>query len=179
MSTVSVTARMLRPRPAATYRPKVPSADTPPDREREILDRFATSGERVIALVRGWDRWDYPIWDVRIGDWTVAQVLQHLIAVEWHVLNARLDSLDADTEPHWSWAEPGPAEGIGDGSISAAAVVFAASREATVDRLRAMPPEAWRRTGVHATYGRLDIAGLLEVMLEHDEAHLAELERLA
>jgi DinB family protein len=131
-----------------------------------------------MAVVRGWDRWDYPIWDVRIGEWTVAQVLQHLIAVEWHVVNARLDSLETEVEPHWAWSEPGPADGIGDGSIAAAAVVFAASREATVDRLRTMPLEAWRRTGVHATYGRLDVARLLEVMLEHDEAHLSELERL-
>jgi hypothetical protein len=157
----------------------VPSTEALPDRKRDILERFAGGAERVIALVRGWDRWDYPIWEVRLGDWSVAQVLQHLIAVEWHVVNARLDSLDAETEPQWAWSEPAPAAGIGDGSIQAAAVVFAASREATVDRLRALPIAAWQRTGVHATYGRLDVAGLLEVMLEHDDAHLAELERLA
>jgi hypothetical protein len=170
---------MLRLAQAASYRPKVPGTEGLPDRERDVLDRFAQGGDRTIALVRRWDGWDYPIEEVRIGEWSVAQVLQHLIAVEWHVVNARLDSLDAETEPHWAWAEPGPADGIGDGSIAAAAVVFAASREATVDRLRAMPLDGWRRAGVHATYGRLDVAGLLALMLEHDEAHLGELERLA
>jgi len=48
-----------------------------------------------------------------------------------------------------------------------------------VDRLRALPLDGWRRAGIHATYGRLDVAGLLELMLEHDETHLGELERLA
>jgi len=155
-------------------------ADPTPISDGDVLRRLAAAGERVIALAREWDRWDDPIEEVRIGDWTVAQVLQHLIAVEWHVVNARLDSLEAgEAEPVWAWSEPGPAEGIGDGSIAAAAVVFAASREATIDRLRALPPEGWRRTGVHATYGRLDVAGLLEVMVEHDGPHLGELERLA
>ena len=37
--------------------------------------------------------------------------------------------------------------------------------------------DGWDRTGVHETYGRLDVAGLLRVAIDHDEEHLAGLAR--
>ena len=145
--------------------------------DAEVLGRFAAGGERAVRIVQRWQAAGAEP-QARVGEWSAADVVRHLIAVEWHVVNARLDSLDAGPEPAWSWAEPGPAEDIGDGSLAAAAVVFAASREATVDRIRAFTPDDWRRAGIHATYGRLDVAGLLELMIEHDDHHLDALEAL-
>jgi hypothetical protein len=37
----------------------------------------------------------------------------------------------------------------------------------------------WARTGVHATYGRLDVAALLRLAADHDDEHLAALEARA
>ena len=34
---------------------------------------------------------------------------------------------------------------------------------------------AWARTGVHATYGVLDVAALLRLAIDHDAEHLASL----
>ncbi len=38
-----------------------------------------------------------------------------------------------------------------------------------------LSPGRQSRTGVHATYGRLDVAGLLRLAIDHDEEHLAGL----
>jgi hypothetical protein len=37
----------------------------------------------------------------------------------------------------------------------------------------------WARTGTHATMGVLDVAALLRVAIDHDDEHLASIDRLA
>jgi hypothetical protein len=49
---------------------------------------------------------------------------------------------------------------------------FADARAATLARTRGLDDGGWARVGVHATYGRLDVAGLLAVALDHDRDHL-------
>ena len=50
--------------------------------------------------------------------------------------------------------------------------VYRAARAATIDSLVAID---WLRTGTHATFGTLDVAGLMERAVDHDEEHLAGL----
>jgi hypothetical protein len=46
-----------------------------------------------------------------------------------------------------------------------------------VATVRALDEAGWERFGTHATYGRLDVAGLVRLAIDHDEEHLAGLER--
>lgn len=109
------------------------------------------------------------------GEWTPAQVLAHLVAVERAVWQARLDTLRGDDEPAWSWTEPGPVDEPRAAMLAGAAALFAEVRAATLARLAALDEAGWARSGVHATYGRLDVAGLLAVAADHDDEHLASL----
>jgi len=43
--------------------------------------------------------------------------------------------------------------------------------------LDALGPAGWARTGTHDTFGVLDVAGLMEKALDHDDEHLASLRR--
>jgi hypothetical protein len=43
--------------------------------------------------------------------------------------------------------------------------------------LTALDEAGWARSGTHATYGALDVAGLLRVAADHDDDHIAVLER--
>ena len=52
---------------------------------------------------------------------------------------------------------------------------FAALRSGTLARVAGLDEAGWARAGTHATYGRLDVAGLLGVVVDHDEEHLAGL----
>jgi hypothetical protein len=102
-------------------------------------------------------------------------VLAHLVAVERDVWQARLDALDSDAEPHWSWTEPAPLADPRAATPEGAAAMFAEARARTLARLDALDEPGWGRTGVHATYGRLDVAGLLAIAADHDDEHLAAL----
>ena len=111
------------------------------------------------------------------GKWTPALVVRHLIAVEGEVWRARLASLVAGAEPHWSWVEPGPVMAFPGASLDEVLEVFAELRLGTVGYLRVfdLDAEGWDRAGIHDTYGRLDVAGLLRLAIGHDQEHLTGL----
>jgi len=110
------------------------------------------------------------------GEWTAREIVSHLVAVERRVWQTRLDMLTASTdEPAWTWTEPGPTDDPEAATLDGALVLLAAERAATLARVTALDDGGWARTGVHATYGRLDVAGLLGVLLDHDDQHLAGL----
>ena len=110
------------------------------------------------------------------GEWSAREVVCHLIAVEGEVWHVRLDSLwESNGEPRWAWTEPGPWDGPGSATLDGALEIFATRRAATIERLARLDNPGWRRTGLHPTYGRLDVAALLRVALDHDREHLAGL----
>ena len=86
---------------------------------------------------------------------------------------ARLAELVAGGEPRWSRMEPGPAEQFPDASLGDLLGVLAELRAGTVGFLRTfdLVPDGWDRAGIHEVYGRLDVAGLLRVAIDHDEEH--------
>ena len=115
----------------------------------------------------------------RSGEWTARDVVAHLAAVETVVFQARLDQLAAGEDPVWAWTEPGPLDAQEAAALEGALEVFAARRAATVARVTGLDEAGWARSGTHATYGRLDVAGLLRIVVDHDDEHLASLEARA
>jgi hypothetical protein len=109
------------------------------------------------------------------GEWGPAEVVRHLIAVEREVLQARLTSLENEVEPGWSWTEPGLEPGLEDAPLDAILERFAAARARSVAIVAGFDDAAWARTGIHDTFGRLDVAGLIGITADHDDEHLAGL----
>ena len=136
-----------------------------------VIERFASFPERLAEAARAADGRPVPA-----GEWTPELVVRHLIAVEGEVWRSRLAELAAGGEPRWSRVEPGPARGFTDASLGDVLEVFADLRAGTVGYLRIFDlDDGWARAGIHAVYGRLDVAGLLRVAIDHDEEHLASL----
>lgn len=140
-----------------------------PDREArdELVERFASFPERVSEAARAAEGRPAPA-----GEWTPNLVVRHLIAVEGEVFRARLASLAAGDEPQWAWVEPGPISGFDDATLDDILDAFAGLRAGTVALVRMLDDPGWARAGIHATFGRLDVAGLLRLALDHDEEHL-------
>jgi hypothetical protein len=105
-------------------------------------------------------------------EWGPNEVVRHLIAVERVVWFARLTSIRDENEPHWSWTEPGPEPGLDDAALDDLLARFAEARAGTVALLESFDEATWARTGVHATYGRLDVAALVTIAVDHDAEHL-------
>ena len=137
-----------------------------------LLQRFATFPERVAIAARA-AAGAPPI----PGEWTPEQVARHLIAVEMIVHRTRLLDVAVHDGPTWSWTEPGPWMGEPDLDLDGVLARFAELRAGTVATIRALDDDGWQRYGKHATYGRLDVNGLLRLATDHDEEHLRGLDR--
>jgi hypothetical protein len=147
-----------------------PNASTPAARKR-LVERFADFPERLSGAARAAD--SAPPTD---GQWTPEQVVRHLIAVETIVHQARLLDVAVHDLPGWTWTEPGPWDGEPDLDLDGVLARFAELRAASVARVRALDDDGWRRAGKHATYGKLDVAGLLGLAVDHDDEHLRGLD---
>ena len=139
-----------------------------------VLARLALAPVRIASEARRVDRAEAASGPPP-GEWTTAQVLAHLAAVERVVWQARLDSLGAGGEPSWAWTEPGPLDDPRAATTDGAAALFAEARAQTLVRLAILDEPGWTRAGVHAVYGRLDVVGLMGVAADHDDEHLAAL----
>ena len=146
------------------------SRATGPVDRTALVDRFSSFPERLAEAARAAEARP-----VAPGEWTPAEVVRHLMAVEGEVWLSRLATLVAGGEPHWSWVEPGPLPGFDGASLEDVLGLFGRLRASTVDFLGMFDEAAWARTGVHATYGRLDVAGLLHLAVDHDDEHLTGL----
>ena len=109
------------------------------------------------------------------SEWGPTEVVRHLIAVEAEVHQFRLNQVAAVDDPHWNWTEPGLAAEFDGAPLSEVLEAFEAARAATVRIVRALDDDGWARFGTHATYGRLDVEGLLKLASDHDAEHVEAL----
>jgi hypothetical protein len=107
------------------------------------------------------------------GEWTPAEVVRHLIAVEEEVWHGRLRQLAAEDRPRWPWTEPDRWLGVPDASVDELLAVYADRRGTTIGILDGLDDAGWLRTGEHATFGVLDVSALMDRAIDHDDEHLA------
>jgi DinB superfamily len=136
--------------------------------------RFADAPRRLTAAARAVAGRDAPA--AVPGEWGPPEIVRHLIAVEHEVWWVRFEALRTEDEPHWSWTEPGLEPGLDDASLDDLVARFTDDRGRSVSILEAFQDADWSRTGVHVTYGRLDVMGLLRLATDHDAEHLASLD---
>lgn len=146
---------------------------------RELLERLAAGPSRIADAAHRAAVAEAAAGGPPPGEWTARESVAHLVSVETLVWQARLDTLDAGGTPSWTWAEPVPATGPQVATLEGALELFAALRAGTVARIADLDEAGWARAGIHATYGRLDVVGLLGVVVGHDDEHLAGLEARA
>jgi hypothetical protein len=135
--------------------------------QRALLDRLAAVPERLASAARSASP-EPPA----PGEWTPSDIVRHLIAVEQLVWHARLADLAADDRLTWPWTEPDRWLGSPGASLDELLATYASVRATTVATLVALDEAGWSRTGTHATYGVLDVAGLMDRAVDHDEEHL-------
>jgi hypothetical protein len=137
------------------------------DRRRDLLDRLAAVPHALAALAHAASP-EPPA----PGEWTPSDIVRHLIAVEQLVWHARLVDIAATDQPTWPWTEPDLWAGDPGATLDQLLSTYAAARRSTTSTLEALDDAGWDRTGTHATYGILDVAGLMTRAVDHDEDHL-------
>lgn len=136
-------------------------------KDPDLVEAFAGFPGRLAVAARAAESHAVPE-----GEWGPSEIVRHLIAVEGEVWTSRFARLAAEDDPHWDWTEPELAPGFDDASIDEILGAFAAARRTTAATIAALDDAGWARSGTHATYGVLDVAGLLRLATDHDREHL-------
>ena len=134
----------------------------------ELVRRLAAIPDRLAQAARSAVGRDLPP-----GEWGPEEVVRHLIAVEDLVWHGRLRQLAAADRPTWAWVEPAPWQGSPDATLDELLARHAADRGETVAILDGFDDATWNRTGIHATWGEIDVAGLMVRAVDHDDEHIA------
>ena len=117
------------------------------------------------------------------GEWTPATILGHVSQVDEQVWLVRIDQMvhahrDGAVVPNYEWWEPDAEEtavtfeGV---TLDDAAGLVMASRISILTKLRDLADEDWDARAIHATFGEIDVRGLVLEILAHDEEHRASL----
>jgi len=134
----------------------------------EIVGRLAAIPDRLAEAARSAGGRPVPA-----REWGPPEVVRHLIAVEEVVWHTRLLQLAAADRPTWAWVEPAPWRGDPGASLDELLATYEARRRETVVILDGFDEETWSRTGIHATWGEIDVATLMNKALDHDDEHIA------
>jgi DinB superfamily len=134
----------------------------------EIVGRLAAIPDRLAEAARSAVGRPVPA-----GEWGPPEVVRHLIAVEDDVWHSRLRQLAAADRPTWPWVEPEPWKGDPGATLDELLATYRARRRETVAILDGFDEETWGRTGIHATWGEVDVAALMIRALDHDDEHIA------
>lgn len=138
--------------------------------DRALIERLAAVPDRLAdAATRA------PAPAPAPGEWSPSDIVRHLIAVELEIWHVRIAQLAAEDHPDWAWAEPDRWLGEPGASVERLFDTYRAARSRTVAMLTALDDAGWTRTGTHATFGVLDIAGLMSRAVDHDDEHLRSL----
>jgi hypothetical protein len=161
---------LTREDPALTREDPALTREDPALTREERLEVFAGFPTRLAEAATAAE--GHP---VSPGEWRPSEVVRHLIAVEREVWQARLAQVAAEDDPHWPWAEPGLAAGFDSASLGEILAAFANARAATAATIRSLDEAGSARSGIHSTYGVLDVVGLVRIAIDHDEDHLGGL----
>jgi hypothetical protein len=149
------------------------------DTAGDLLDAFRAGPTIIAALVHG--RSTDELRAARGGDenWSVVEVLCHLRDAEERALERARAIADQDAPliagyDQDAWARE--RDYAGD-DPHAALDAFRRHRAEHVRVLEALPPEGWRRTGLHEEYGPVSLENHTIHMAAHDAVHAAQIAR--
>lgn len=114
-------------------------------------------------------------------EWSLAEVMCHMRDTEIEVHQARIQAILSQDNAFLAGVNPdewaGPREYcFQDGPLALAD--FLEARDETIATLNNLPPEAWARQGQHTYFGPTSLQELVNLIVQHDEAHRQQIATL-
>ena len=144
----------------------------------ELLEALGATPDRVEGLVRGLSSAQL-VCRPKEGEWSVAEILNHLLVGEREVILPRLQRMLLDNAPAFPSsatnrtgfvAAPAPR------NVSEDLAAFRQVRNRTVVFLTRLAEDDWQRIGTTPTRGTLTIEAYARYLADHDREHLGQLE---
>jgi hypothetical protein len=120
-------------------------------------------------------------WRPDASSWSLTEVMCHLRDVEREVHLARYLTIISRDNPFLSgvasdeWAAT---RAYHEQDGREAAVSFFELRRQSLEKLNSLDFEQWQRTGTHAFFGTTSLQELINLAVQHDQAHWQQIEEL-
>ena len=119
-------------------------------------------------------------WQPEAGKWSIAEIVAHLADVEivagWRLRSiVGLDGITIQPFDQDAWASVFEYR---KRNVKKSLEIFRVLRDNNLAMLRALPPEAWERHGMHLERGKETIAHLTRMFAGHDTNHVLQIERI-
>ena len=142
------------------------------------LKRLESTADELAAVIRGQSE---AVLARRpdAKNWAAKEVICHLRDAEELFMTrfeqiAAMDDLKLMSPTPDRWAEE---RQYLKNDAQQAAGAFRRRRDESLELLKTLTPEQWKRAGVHATRGPVSIGDFVTLMAWHDENHLEQLKR--
>jgi uncharacterized damage-inducible protein DinB len=151
-----------------------------PMTRQEMLEALGTTPDRFQSLAYGLTT-DQLACRPKEGEWSIAEILNHLLVGERDVIRPRLQRMLLAAAPRFPSsatsrtgfaAEPTP------GDFRADLAAFRHVRNQTVALLRRLGERDWQRIGTTPTRGTLTIEEYVRYLANHDREHLEQLQTI-
>jgi hypothetical protein len=112
------------------------------------------------------------------GTFSPVEQVWHLADLEREGFGSRIDKLLSEREPQlpdFDGAAIAAARHYRSRSLTEGLDAFRAARRSNLAKLRALPAEAWGRSGQQEGVGKVSLCDLPSFMSQHDAAHRAEI----
>jgi hypothetical protein len=139
-----------------------------------LIDELTSSQRLVVAMMRitaGDDA-------ARVGAWSMRDIAGHLATTERECFEPRIKAMASGEHPHFDFYSDDERD-FSEMQLEQALEEWIATRSRLLDFVRRLTPSELARTGLHDRFGEISVDRYLEIALEHDRAHLRDLERVA
>lgn len=137
------------------------------------IDEYESGAQKLSGAIRGLTREDLLSFPVP-GTWSIQQIVIHLADCE-QVYADRMKRVISEENPALQGFDQNKwVEGLHyqDQSAEDAVKLIELTRKQMTGILRALPPEAFERSGTHSEYGKRTLAQLVDGASKHLEHHL-------
>jgi uncharacterized damage-inducible protein DinB len=138
-----------------------------------LIEALAGTAKDLRRLVKPLDD-AASLWRPAANEWCVRDVIAHLIDIEPQFL-ARMQRIVEQDNPHEPYIHPNPASHDLTQTCTALIAAFDARRVLTTQFLGTLTQAQWLRTCTHDTFGETRLRKQAEILIGHDNEHLAQL----
>ena len=115
------------------------------------------------------------------GGFSLVEHVWHLADLEREAFGSRIRRIlteEGPSLPNFDGDRVARERGYRNRSVSEGLAAFSLARRRNIERLRAVPPAAWKRAGVQEAVGRITLADVPRMMAEHDRSHSEDVREL-
>lgn len=149
------------------------------NRRRELIDRYAAGYDEVVRALDGFPDGALTAHPIA-GKWSAAEIIHHLADSEM-TSAIRLRRLLTDENPVIQGYDQDLFASVfkyNEREIAPSLDAFRAARETTVQILRRMSDDEWKRKGTHTESGEYSVDDWLEIYAAHAHGHADQIRRL-